>query len=82
MPMDRWITKCEKELWNCILEKEIPSFLKQARIHTGFHRSTENGQICHNKYLTGFVKTWLEKFQVHFNYLTSKWNGKQLKVTS
>ena len=33
-------------------------------------------------YLSGFVKTWLKKFQVHFNYLTSKWNGKQLKVTS
>ena len=30
-------------------------------------------------YLSGFVKTWLKK--VHFNYLTSKWNGKQLKVT-
>ena len=33
------------------------------------------------KYLCTFVKTWL-KFQVHFNYLTSKWNGKQLKVAS
>ena len=33
-------------------------------------------------YLTGFAKTWLKKFQVHFNKLTSKWNGKQLKVTS
>ena len=33
-------------------------------------------------YLSGFVKTWLTKFQVHFNYLKSKWNGKQLKVTS
>ena len=51
MPMDRWITKCEKELWRCILEKEIPSFLKQARIHTGFHRFTENGQTCQNKYI-------------------------------
>ena len=27
-------------------------------------------------YLSGFVKTWLKKFQVHFNYLTSKCNGK------
>ena len=27
-------------------------------------------------YLSGFVKTWIKKFQVHFNYLTSKWNGK------
>ena len=25
---------------------------------------------------SGFVKTWLKKFQVRFNYLTSKWNGK------
>ena len=33
-------------------------------------------------YLTGFAKTWLKKFQVHSNKLTSKWNGKQLKVTS
>ena len=33
-------------------------------------------------YYTGFVKTWLKKFQVHFNYLKSKWNGKQLKVIS
>ena len=32
-------------------------------------------------YLSGFVKTWLNKFQVHFNYLTSQRNGKQLKVT-
>ena len=28
-------------------------------------------------YLSGFVQTWLKKFQAHFNYLTSKWNGKQ-----
>ena len=34
-----------------------------------------------NVYLTGFFKTWLKKFKVHFNFLTSKWNGKQLKVT-
>ena len=27
-------------------------------------------------YLSGFVKAWLKKFQMHFNYLTSKWNGK------
>ena len=33
-------------------------------------------------YLSGFVKTWLKKFQVDFNYLTSKWNRKQFKVTS
>ena len=37
--------------------------------------------ICCNIYLSGFVKTWLKKFQVHFNYLTSKWNRKQWKVT-
>ena len=35
-----------------------------------------------NIYLTGFAETWLKKFQVHFNNLTSKWNGKQLRVTS
>ena len=28
-------------------------------------------------YLTGFAKPWLKKFQVHFNNLTSKSNGKQ-----
>ena len=28
-------------------------------------------------YLSGFVQTWLKKFQVYFNYLTSYWNGKQ-----
>ena len=28
-------------------------------------------------YLTEFAKTWLQKFQVHFNNLTSEWNGKQ-----
>ena len=28
-------------------------------------------------YLTEFAKTWLKKFQVHFNNLTSKSNGKQ-----
>ena len=30
-----------------------PSFVlnKQARIHTGFHRFTEIGQIFHNKYI-------------------------------
>ena len=33
-------------------------------------------------YLTGFAKTWLKKFQVHSDKLTSKWNRKQLKVTS
>ena len=33
-------------------------------------------------HLSGFVKTWLKKFQVHLNHLTCKWNGKQLKVTS
>ena len=38
--------------------------------------------ICFVIYLTGFVKTLLKKFQVHFNYLTSRWNGKKLKVTS
>ena len=37
---------------------------------------------CTKTRLSGFVKTWLKKFQVHLNYLTSKWNGKQLKVTS
>ena len=33
-------------------------------------------------YLTEFAKTWLKKFQVHFNDLTRKSNGKQGKVTS
>ena len=33
-------------------------------------------------YLCGFAKPWLKKFQVHFNNLTSKSNGKQLKVIS
>ena len=33
-------------------------------------------------YLSGFLKTWLKKFQVDFNYLTSVWNRKQFKVTS
>ena len=33
-------------------------------------------------YLTKFAKTWLKKFQAHFNNLTSKSNGKQWKVTS
>ena len=28
-------------------------------------------------YMSGFAKTWLKKFQVHFNNLTSKLNGKQ-----
>ena len=32
-------------------------------------------------YMSGFAKTWLKKFQVHFNNLTSKLIGKQLKVT-
>ena len=32
--------------------------------------------------LTEFAKTWLKKFQVHFNNLTSKLNAKQWKVTS
>ena len=30
-------------------------------------------------HLTGLAKTWLRKFQVHINNLTSKRNGKQLK---
>ena len=33
-------------------------------------------------YVTEFAKTWLKKFQVHFNDLTSKSNGKHWKVTS
>ena len=32
-------------------------------------------------YLSGFAKTWLKKFQLHFNNLTFKLNGKQLKLT-
>ena len=46
------------------------------------HRQNVNLAIKTNIYLTGFAKTWLKKFQVHFNNLTSNWNGKQLKVTS
>ena len=46
------------------------------------HRQNVNLAIKTNMYLTGFAKTWLKKFQVHFNNLTSNWNGKQLKVTS
>ena len=39
----------------------------------------------YNLYLSGFAKTWLKKFQVHFyNNLTSKSNGNYYcsKVTS
>ena len=46
------------------------------------HRQNVNLAIKTNIYLTGFAKTWLKKFQVHFNNLTSNWKGKQLKVTS
>ena len=46
------------------------------------HRQNVNLAIKTNMYLTGFAKTWLKKFQVHFNNLTSNWNGKQVKVTS
>ena len=31
---------------------------KQARIHTGFHRFTENGQILHNRYIFNKEKTF------------------------
>ena len=40
------------------------------------HRQNVNLAIKTNIYLTGFAKTWLKKFQVHFNNLTSNWNGK------
>ena len=38
--------------------------------------------LNNNNTFIRLVKTWLKKFQVHFNYSTSKWNGKQFKVTS
>ena len=44
--------------------------------------SSSSSSYYYYYYLTGFAKTWVKKFQVHSNKLTSKWNGKQLKVTS
>ena len=46
-------------------------------------RKATEGYFSRAIYLTGFVKMWLKKFQVHFNNLISacKWNGKRLKVT-
>ena len=50
MQIDRRITKCEKELWRCVLENEIPSF-ENRRGSTQVSTVTEIGQICHNKYI-------------------------------
>ena len=37
--------------WRQSLLKLKTSQVSQAQIHTGFHRFTEIGQVCHNKYI-------------------------------
>ena len=76
------LTLSEKLLVN----DKIPRIIVNAKNHKNESSSSLSicafYCICFVIYLSGFVKTWLKKFQVLFNYLTSKWNGKQLKVTS